>query len=78
MCWQKYRECTADTNFALRSHVPTVAIYNMFDDGEAEPCAAHSCLSRARTGLIEPIKSFRQSGNQAFGDAGTLVLDRHR
>ena len=78
MCWQKYGECTADINFALCSHAPAVAIYDMFDDGEAEPCAAHPCLSRARTGLIDPIESFSQSGNQAFGDAGALVLDRHR
>ena len=65
MCWQKYRECTADTNFALRIHVPTVAIYNMFDDGEAEPSPL---FAGGHIGLGEPIAVL-------FGQADAIILD---
>ena len=74
MCWQKYGECTADINFALCSHVPAVAIYDMFDDGEAKPCAG---LARGgRKGSEQILGSLVRQAGAGVREDDFAIYDR--
>ena len=73
MFWQKYREGAAFSQLALRCHMPTVTVDDVFDDSEAQAGTAHAGFSSTRSGFIDTIKSFGKSGDPAFWNAGPLI-----
>ena len=63
------QEGRALVGFAADLERGLMTLQHMFDDGQSKPGAAK--LTRAR--LVHPIKSFSESRNMLFGDAGTVV-----
>ena len=57
---------------AFNNEAATVAIDDVFDDGQSQPGAAHG----ARAARVDTVKAFGQARNYLKGDAVALVAHR--
>src|SRR6267378_1683774 len=71
---QKNSEDRASPGRAFDLEKPAMMIYDMFDDGQAEPGAAQ--LARARG--VNPVEPFGQSGQVLARDALAVIAHSYR
>src|ERR1700704_3021602 len=58
---------------ALDQQLPTVAIDDVFHDGQPQPGSPH----RTRTAFVSTVEPLGQAGKMLPGDARALIADRH-
>ena len=69
--WQMDYEHASHPKAAFYGDIATVGLGNVFYDGKAQSGAAHIPTS----GLVHPVKSFKQPGEVFFSDSDALIGD---